>query len=176
MNQEFWLDGFNFFHCWEPTREWLRPGSGRDIARVLEQSLRLLGRSLGPRRARTLVFLDGGLFRCEESLGGLRVRYCGPGKKADDRMLADLGYLGDGARRVIAVSNDRELKGGLKAFGAVCLGVGEFLDLIRKGGDNGKAAGKRRLDPAEVLREKCRTLSAPEVSAWVDFFGGDVEA
>ena len=175
MNQEFWLDGFNLFHCWESTREWLRRGSGLDIVRAVRKSLRLLDLRLGSRRSRTLVFLDGGLSRCEARFGGLRVRYSGPGNKADDRMLEDLGVLGGEARRVIAVSNDRELKGEIRTFGAACLGVGEFLALIQKGG-SGTSAGGKRQESEETLREKCRTLSASEVRAWVDFFGGDAEA
>ncbi|MDR1518658.1 MAG: hypothetical protein LBU23_00735 [Planctomycetota bacterium] len=188
MNQEFWLDGFNLFHHWEATRGLLRPDSGLDIVCAIERSLRILGRQLSRGRKQTLVFLDGGLSRNETHIGVLRVRFAGPGQKADDRMLADLGNLGDLASRVIAVSNDRELKSGLMACGASCLGVGEYLGLLR-GGDGrsgkdgrgggarrGRIAGKGEPGEAEILRQKCRRLSEPEVDAWVDFFGGDAEA
>ncbi|MDR1535003.1 MAG: NYN domain-containing protein [Planctomycetota bacterium] len=176
VDQEFWLDGFNFFHQWEATRGLLRAGSGLDIVRALERSLRILSRHLGGRGGRTLVFLDGGLSWSETRLADLRVRWCGPGRKADDRMLSDLEGLGDSARRVIAVSNDRELRGGLKGFGAACLGVGEFLELIRGGEAKSGPIGRRDMPAAEVMRMKCRRLSGTEVNAWVDFFGGDLQA
>jgi hypothetical protein len=112
MNQEFWLDGFNLFHHWEATRGLLRADSGFDIVRAIERSIRILGRHLGRKCGQTLLFLDGGLSRNETRMGDLRVRFSGPGQKADDRMLSDLGFLGGLANRVIAVSNDRELKTG----------------------------------------------------------------
>lgn len=177
MNREFWLDGFNFFHHWESTRGLMRPDSGYDIVRAIERSLRILSRHLGAKGRGVVVYLDGGLSRHETRSAGLRVRYCGPGRKADDRLVEDLADLGDNARMITAVSNDRELKGTLKAFGASCLGVGEFLSLLegRKGAAPGKkgrrpAPGPQRED-AEVLRAKTRTLSASEVRAWMDFFG-----
>ncbi|MCL2001757.1 MAG: NYN domain-containing protein [Planctomycetes bacterium] len=190
MDREFWLDGFNFFHHWDRTRGLLRSDSGLDIVRAIERSLRILGRHLGVKCRQTLVFLDGGLTRNETRLGDLRIRYCGPGKKADDRMLADLGELLDDARMVTAVSNDRELKGGLRSYGASCLGAGEFLALIegKKGvsdhrfGKGGGKSGKvppsswERSEEARVMREKCRTLSESEIRAWLDYFGGEVEA
>ena len=176
MNQEFWLDGFNLFHHWDATCGLLRPDSGLDIVRAIERSTRILGRRLGRKCGQTLLFLDGGLSWRETRIGDLRVRHSGPGRKADDRMLSDLGDLGDLAKRVVAVSNDRELKGGLKAYGAACLGVGEFFDLILSGR---KAPGRRdgHTDPdaVETMRIKCRRLSAVEVNAWVDLFGGDAE-
>lgn len=189
MNREYWLDGFNFFHHWDKTKGLLRSDSGLDIVRAIDRSLRILGRHLGSRCRHTLVFLDGGLARSETRLGDLRIRYCGPGKKADDRMLADLGDLREDARMVTAVSNDRELKGGLRSYGATCLGVGEFLALVegkkgatcRRSGKGGPGGGKNtpagggRSDEAEVMREKCRTLSESEIRAWLDFFGGDAE-
>ena len=190
MEREFWLDGFNFFHHWDKTRGLLRSDSGFGIVKAIERSLRILGRHLGSKCRHTLVFLDGGLARNETRLGDLRIRYCGPGGKADDRMLADLGELRDDARMVTAVSNDRELKAGLRSRGAACLGVGEFLALAEgrkrgpgrrfgKGGGNGgkkTPGGGGRSDEAEVMRNKCRVLSESEIHAWLDFFGGDAEA
>lgn len=187
MNKEFWLDGFNFFHHWDVTKGLLRPDSGFDIVKAVERSLRMLGRRLGSRCGMTVVYLDGGLDRREARLGMLRVRYAGPGRKADDRLADDLDDLRDNARLVTAVSNDRELKARLRAGGAACLGVGEYLSLLE--GDKGKggakgggkharanagAKGGASVD-AEIMREKCRILSPSEVNAWLDFFGGDEE-
>lgn len=193
MNREFWLDGFNFFHHWEATRGWLRSDSGLDIVRAIDRSLRSLGRQLAHRCRSTVVYLDGGLSRSEVRIGSLRVRYCGPGRKADDRMADDAAELGGSAGLVTAVSNDRELKARLRILGASCLGVAEFLAAIEgkktpasgkrgaKTAKAGKAAkggtkGISAADNAEIMRQKCRSLSESEVDAWLEFFGGDEEA
>lgn len=183
MNREFWLDGFNFFHHWDSTKGLLRSDSGVDIVRALERSLRILSRHLGAKARHTVVYMDGGLSRHETRTAGLRVRYCGPGRKADDRLVEDLADLGDNARMVTAVSNDRELKASLRAHGAVCLGVGEFLAMLEGKKTPAKTAGGKkagrnplsRSDDAEIMREKCRSLSSSEVRAWLEFFGGDCE-
>ncbi len=180
MDREFWLDGFNFFHHWEGTKALLRPDSGFDIVRGIERASRILGRHLGAKARLVTLYLDGGLSRSEGRLGGMRVRYCGPGKKADDRLADDLHDLGDSARMVTAVSNDRELKARLRGLGAACLGVGEYLAMIegrakgKNGGKNGGKGGKAG-ETADVMREKTRTLSEYEVNAWLEYFGGDAE-
>ena len=181
MNREFWLDGFNFFHHWESTRELLRPDSGYDIVRAIERSIRITGKRLGNKCRYTVIYLDGGLSRHETRLAALRIRYAGPGKKADDRMVEDLALLDGQARLVTAISNDRELKARLRAHGASCLSVGEYLATFegnkggggnRKGGKPG-GRGQGAREDAEVLREKCRSLSETEVEAWLDYFGGE---
>ena len=183
MEDEYWIDGFNFFYKWEKTRELFLSGRGMDIGRSLERALGGLSRELGGRRRATLVFLDGGLDCRETRQAGLRVRYCGPGNKADDRMAGDLASLGADARRVTAVSNDRELRGRMSLHGASCLGVSEYLALLEKksnGGGNhkGNQAGSKGGDSAEVMREKCHTLTPSEVKAWLNVFedGGDDNA
>ncbi len=187
MNREFWIDGFNFFHHWDGTKALLRPDSGYDIVRALARATQILGRRLGRKAGYSVLYLDGGLDRREGRMGGMRVRYCGPGGKADDRLADDLYDLGDDAKMITAVSNDRELKGRMRSLGASCLGVGEFLALIEgreKSAQNAKNGKKGRRAPAsppagelaDVLRQKTRTLSEYEVNAWLEYFGGDVEA
>jgi len=181
MERESWIDGFNFFHHWESTRAYLRPDSGYDIVRAIDRALRILGRHLGGRGRNTVVYLDGGLSRHETRIAGMRVRYAGPGRKADDRMVDDLAGLADYARLVTGVSNDRELRGRLVNHGAACLGVGEYLGMVEgkaKRPEKGKGKGRRdeskvRGVDAEVMREKCRHLSKMEVEAWLEFFGGE---
>lgn len=183
MDREFWIDGFNFFHHWESTRSLLRSDSGMDIVRAIERSLRILSRHMGRKGRYSVVYLDGGLSRRETRVAGLRVRYCGPGKKADDRLVQDLADLGPSARLVTAVSNDRELKANMRAHGAACLGVGEFLSVVegKKKPPDGKAKKKGNprapiaSDAAEIMRQKTKTLSPSEVKAWLDFFGEDPE-
>lgn len=186
MNDEFWIDGFNFFYQWEKSRELFLSGGEMGIARSLERAVRILSRELGGRRRAALVFLDGGLDRREARQAGMRVRYCGPGNKADDRMAEDLAGLGADAKRVTAVSNDRELRARLRLHGASCLGVAEFLALLEKRNGGGPARGGRKKtgkggnggqggDSAEVMREKCRSLSPSEVKAWLELFGKEGE-
>ncbi len=185
MNREYWIDGFNFFHHWESTRHLLRPDSGMDIVRAINRSLGMLSRHLGAKARDSIVDLDGGLSRHNARVAGLSVRYCGPGKKADDRLVEDLGELGGDARLVTAVSNDRELKASLRACGASCLGVGEFLAVLEgrkkqqivKKGNRVVRSPVSRGDEAAVMREKTKSLSAHEVQAWMEYFGfedGDV--
>lgn len=187
MNREFWVDGFNFFHQWESTRGLLRPDSGVDIVRAIQRSLGIFARHIGSKTRYAIVYLDGGLSRHETRVLGMRVRYCGPGKKADDRLLEDLGDLADDARLVTAVSNDRELKAALRAYGASCLGVGEFLGILEGKKKGSSAASSSKKDArknrssiskgveAEIMREKTRSLSASEVRAWLEFFGAEDE-
>ncbi len=184
MNREFWLDGFNFFHHWESTKGLLRPDSGYGIVRAIERATRILGRRLGAKGRGVVLYLDGGLARSEGRLAGMRVRYCGPGGKADDRIADDLHDLADDARMVTGVSNDRELRGRMRNLGAACLGIGEFLSTIEgkkaaggAGGRGKRGAGApaRGGEDAEVMRRKCGTLSESEVAAWLEFFGGDAE-
>jgi Protein of unknown function (DUF901). len=180
MNNEYWLDGFNFFHHWERTRGAFRDKGVMDIAKTLERSLRVLSRELGGRRGMTMVFLDGGLARLDTRQSGVRVRYSGPGKKADDRMADDLSLLGPDGKKVTAVSNDRELRARLRLHGATCLTVSEFLALFEQKNSYGKQARTRKSGApqntdAETLREKHRTLSPAEVDAWLEFFGGEPE-
>ncbi len=188
MNRETWLDGFNFFHHWESTRGLLKPDSGYDIVRAIDRSVRIFARHLGQKTRYTTVYLDGGLERHETRNAGLRIRYAGPGRKADDRMADDLASLGPDAKMVTAVSNDRELKSRLRTLDATCLSVGEYLAILEgnKPGKPGKhSKGKHGKQPPgtstprqvmdEVMREKTRTLSESEVRAWLEFFGGDAE-
>ncbi len=164
----------------------MRPVSGLDVVRAMERSIRTLGRQLGGKCGQTVVYMDGGLSRHHANVGPLRIRYAGPGKKADDRMASDLEELGAGARLVTGVTNDRELKGRLRLLGANCLGIGEFLSLLegkRKKGapkpgarlKGGKTAPSSNAVDAEERREKPRALSPSEINAWLEFFGGDME-
>ncbi|MCC8165028.1 MAG: NYN domain-containing protein [Planctomycetes bacterium] len=181
MDREYWIDGFNFFHHWESTKGLLRNDSGLDIVRAIERSVKIIAKHLGRKGRWSVVYLDGGLSRHETRQVGLRLRYAGPGRKADDRLTYDLADLGGDAKLVTVVTNDRELKANCRAHGAACLGVGEFLSILegkKQPQPTGKKkdAGKPRADDASILREKTRTLSAAEVKAWLDYFGGDVEA
>lgn len=179
MERQYWIDGFNFFHHWERTRELFAKGADLALARAIDVSLRTLARELAGRARHTIVFMDGGWRWEEKRLGHLRIRYAGPGGKADDRMAEELRDLDDAARRVTAVTNDRELGSRLSYLGGNCLGVGEYLALFEKKRQprNGKGKERRpRGEEAEVMRQKCQTLSPADVLGWLEFFGcGDGE-
>ncbi|MDR1612780.1 MAG: NYN domain-containing protein [Planctomycetota bacterium] len=174
MERQYWIDGFNFFHHWERTRELFARGADLNIARAIDLSLRAFARKLAGRARQTIVFMDGG-WRCEEKrLGNLRIRYAGPGEKADDRMAKGLWEIDDGARYVTAVTNDRELGSRLTLLGANRLGVGEYLTLFdRKERPRPGKSRKPRGEEAEAMRRKCQTLSPADVQAWLEFFGCD---
>ena len=183
---EYWLDGFNLFYRWEATRAAF--SSHHDIAATQEKAIRLLSRALAEQRRHTVVFLDGGLRREELVVAGLQVRYCGPGNKADDYMTNSLAGINPRERRaVIAVSNDRELRNQLQQLGATCLGADEFLAVLEKrkpetskaknrhaGKKNQRQANKHKPNTGnELIREKFQILSATEIQAWLDYFGGE---
>lgn len=178
MNQETWIDGFNFFYHWEHTRGLLAPGGALDIVSAIDRSVRILGRHLGQRTRSVVLFLDGGLERTQTQNAGMRVRYCGPGRKADDRMADDLAELGSAARMVTAVSDDRELRARLRTLGASCLGTGEYLALLQPPKTSPRGKGRPKGPTPEtddVLRMKTRALSSQEVDAWLEYFGGDTD-
>ena len=164
MTGETWIDGFNLFRHWEATRGLFVDG---DVARALDKALRIFARRLEGRARRTVVYLDGGVRRGRMEEYGLRIVLAGPGGKADDRMAEDLAERDDRARRVTAVSSDRELAATLRGLGATVLRVDEFLS----GVERRNRSGKRR--ESREMSEKFRVLSPAEVKAWVELFSGE---
>jgi len=173
MIEETWIDGFNLFRHWEATRGLFADG---DVGRAIDKSLRALARRLEGRAKRTVVYIDGGTHRGRAEAYGLRVVLAGPGGKADDRMADDLAAMDDRARRVTAVSSDRELAATLRGFGATVLRVDEFLSGMERGRRaSGKKSGGKNADGRREAPEKFRVLSPAEVAAWVELLGGDAE-
>lgn len=171
MRNEYWLDGFNIFHKWQKTKGLFADKHYNvDLPRVVEQSIRILSRDLAQHRAKSLIFIDGGVIRTERHQAGIRVRYAGPGKKADDRMVEDLGLLGSDAGKVTAVSDDRELRSRLSYLGASSLGVMEFLSLLAGPKGGGKGGKTPEDDLPEVMRIKCRPVPPSEVKVWLEIF------
>ncbi len=162
MDGVFWIDGFNLFHRWKPTRPLFARGA--DPAVGQEQALKRLGHTLGKRRRRTTVFMDGGVQREQASRYGLRISWAGPGGKADDLMVEGLQGRPGRTREVIVVSNDRALTARLRALGARRLGVDGFIRECL-------AAGPRQgRDASVAAHQKTRTLSRHEVDAWLEIF------
>ena len=161
--EEYWIDGFNLFHRWETTREAFQT-PGADMGAVQTRSLRALGKLLGRRAGRIVVFLDGGPHALSTRVGDLRVRWPGPGRSADRMLEEALQGRGAAAATVCAVTDDRELAAGLSYLGATRWTVSEFL------------AWAERARPAERSPEferKCRRLSPAEIEGWLDYFGGE---
>lgn len=164
MAEELWIDGFNLFHQWSRTREAFRPGG--DIASAQEHALRTLARALDRAAPRTVVFMDGGPERTAFTVGRMRVRYPGPGAKADDLMVERLQAKRAG--QVRAVTDDRLLRDTLRARGAKTVGVEAFIrDRLATPGTS------RGADERPEEREKHRELTPDEVEAWVREFEGE---
>ncbi len=162
MREEIWIDGFNLFYAWPETAPLLR-GAG-EIGSALAMCLRRLAAFLGSYRRRALVFLDGGLTSGFANIGGVGVRYAGPGRKADDLMRAHLGGDERRGRRITAVSNDRLLASSLKMFGVEIMTAEDFFALFgKKNRARSKAVADVRLLPSEV-------------EAWVQIFSIPSEA
>ncbi len=162
MRERIWIDGFNVFHHWKRTRRIIR-GAG-DIGARRRRALHRVAEALGPWRARATVFLDGGPRREGSAAWGLRVETAGPGATADDLMVEALRASPKRARRVTAVSNDRDLGLRLREEGAEVIAVEAFFDtLARRTPSRGREA---ETDP-----ERQDSLAEDEVSMWMEIFG-----
>jgi len=162
MTGELWIDGFNLFHQWGPTRELFR--ARENIALASDRGLSLLAQALGRRRARITVFMDGGLQREAGTRYGMRVRWGGPGVKADDLMAEALRGRRQRVRDIVAVSQDRSLLATCRGLGAATLSADDFL---------GRFLQKPRArNAARAIEQsmKNRHLSRHEVDAWLEVF------
>lgn len=163
---EIWIDGFNLLYRWRETAALFQPGS--DIVTAQELGLRLLSRRLGVRRGRCLVFMDGGVRRESLSADGLRVRYPGPGAKADDLLEEALrAREGRHHRDLTVVSSDRVLAADLRRQGARIMTAEEFITGVLQAAQ----PVDRRDRPVD--RERTRPLSEGEVDYWLREFGED---
>ncbi|MBN2712499.1 MAG: NYN domain-containing protein [Planctomycetes bacterium] len=166
MANETWIDGFNLFHRWDETREGFSAfrNPATDMAGLQENALRLLSSALA-KRAGVIVFMDGGLSQGSQIIHGLRVRFPGPGKKADDAMVESLDAKQGRARSVTAVTSDRGLAATLRSYGAKIITVEDFIarSLQRK-------PGKKQ--PPQY---KTANLSKHEVDDWLEYFGESAE-
>lgn len=161
---EIWVDGFNLFHRWKETMPLFQHGG--DIIQAQQLALRMLARRLGSRRGRCLVFMDGGPRRESGTIDGVRVRYPGPGLKADDLMDEALRGRepGTGAR-ITAVTSDRVLAADLRRKGARILTAEEFIVQVLMAAGAAPDPRNRPDDPART-----RPLSEAESDYWLQIF------
>ncbi len=163
MEEEIWIDGFNLFYRWKRTQNMFRQGA--DIATAPEQALKLLAHALGKRRARVSVFMDGGWSREGADRYGLRVRYAGPGGKADAILVEAAQGLGARAQRVAVVTDDLELGGSLRLLGVIVTKLRDFIPRLTGSGPSASDS------PEEAHKQ--RQPSRHEVDAWLEVFKGN---
>lgn len=161
---EIWVDGFNLFHRWKETMSLFQRGG--DIVHAQQLALRMLARRLGSRRGRCLVFMDGGVRRETGTIDGVRVRYPGPGLKADDLMDEALRGRGEQrGERITAVTSDRVLAADLRRKGARILTAEEFIAQVLMASGGASDPRNRPDDPART-----RPLSPDESDYWLHVF------
>ena len=153
---EIWIDGFNLFHQWEETRALFQSAGAVNL--MQREAIRALAVALGTRRRHCTLFMDGGLNRQSFSLEGLRVRYPGPGAKADD-LMEECANIHSTERR-LAVTNDNFLAATLRRRHCRVIGAAEFIR---------SCLTHPRKQPA-TPSYKTRILSSTEVEEWLDVF------
>ncbi len=158
--QETWIDGFNLFHKWSRTRRLFRRGG--DIARAQTRALSMLADALGKHVRFYTVFMDGGLRYEAVTVKGLKVRYPGPGKKADELLVETMNTRKRG--RVGVVTGDRSLAANLRAHGAKIIDAEAFIR-------NTLVSAPARTEDDQAYRDK--QLSPDEVNLWLREFEED---
>lgn len=165
---DIWIDGFNLFHQWRETATLFQPGG--DVVQAQQLALRLLARKLHNRRGRCVVFMDGGVQREAGTIDGVRVRYPGPGQKADDLMDEALrGRQGARNNQLTVVTSDRTLAADLRRQGARILSAVEFISGVLNASSPGDPRN-RPVDPQRV-----QPLPESEVDYWLDVFSSPPE-
>lgn len=162
---DIWIDGFNLFHRWTRTREGFRPQG--DIVQAQDDAIRALAMALGRTRGRCTLFMDGGLRYEARTLAGLRIRFPGPGRKADDLILEAFAGRGGGGK-VHVVTSDNQLAAAVRGRGGAVIKADDFIAtyLVPRGGsgEDDPGAGK----PPEPDEQ--------EVAYWLRHFDAEDEA
>lgn len=159
---DIWIDGFNLFHRWARTRDGFRPQG--DIVRAQDEALRALASALGRARGRCTLFMDGGLRYEARTLGGVRIRYPGPGRKADDLILEAFAGRGGGGK-VHVVTSDNALAAAVRGRGGGVIKADDFIAtyLVSAGGSGDDAPGVEKPPPPD----------AQEVAYWLRHFDAE---
>lgn len=168
MSLEVWIDGLNLFHRWEATAPSFHERGMPDerFAVAVDSALAQLAAALGTKRRGVTVFLDGGVRTESVTRHGIRVRFAGPGLKADDLMQEALDARGNKARLVQVVTDDRALAAALRARGAKLQRVEKFAQDKLKPKRGGSSTG---------ATYKQRTVPAHEIEAWLDIFSEETD-
>ena len=158
------IDGFNLLHA---ARSHL--SGPDDLGRA--QLSKLLGSWSAAAREKVTIVWDGAA-----PPGDLAVQLSDPnvvaihagGETADDR-IARLLAADSAARRIVVVSDDREVHRSARRFGASPSGCKAFLDRVT--GDLRRAVRSRTRD--QDLPEKRRGLEGKASEDWLRLFGFD---
>lgn len=157
---EIWIDGFNLFYKWHRTRDDFKPGC--DIKFAQEASLRRLSDALQNNRKRTIVFMDGGIERHSLTFAGMRVKFPGNGKKADE-LMEEQARGKQNNSRVLAVTSDRFLAATLRRYRLKILDSTKFIERFLRDIPSGN----------KYNDNKPEILSKEEVEEWLDIFSED---
>lgn len=157
------VDGFNLFYRWEVTRGFFRQSG--NLETTLPRALSLFKDHLGRSSREVLVLLDGGVTPGNASLGGMKVEFAGPGRKADDLILSRV-RRDSRPRNLLVVTSDRELGGNCRALGCRIESVEDLLKRL-----SGPAS--RRQDRSNSEEEKPAPPTGAELERWLTIFRED---
>ena len=158
-HNQYWIDGFNLFHAWESTKYLFRSREWDDPCTNINRALQLLSDLIGRDSVNVTVFMDGGIRRGVSIEANLKVRYSGPGGKADSTM-KDAANSVESSEDITAITNDRELAASLRVCGLRVVDVGAFIEsYINPGSDGSDESYKHR------------RLSQSEIVEWEEYFG-----
>ena len=157
---EIWIDGFNLFYKWKKTNLFFRPGC--DIKTTQQKSLELLAKALNNNCKRTIVFMDGGIERTSITYNGMRIKFPGSGKKADE-LLEEQARGKQNNKKIIAVTSDRYLAATLRRYRLKIIDSAKF---IRNFLNNTSEKNNYTDHKPEVLTKE-------EVEEWLDIFSQD---
>jgi len=169
MNQrqkETVVDGYNLIH------HLFRPAKGEPMEPLRRRLETMLA---GWRRAKgeevTVVYDGDGRHRDEEVPGPVRTVFTARGKSADRWIIDYAKSLNTTAKILTIVSSDNEVRRYSAAFGARCLGSGEFAVMLRPSGGNSRESERgpnRRKFSEQPLPDR-------EVEGWMRLFGKNEE-
>ena len=140
---------------------------------------RLLAR--GPwRRQRVVVVCDGEpgpLRRVDSPEADVELIYSGPNHSADDRIIAMID-ADSAPRRLVVVSDDREIQRAARRRRAKVCSTGQFiyqLVAVARAGTKGSAGGAGGAGAAADAKGHAAQLDIADVNTWLERFGLDGE-
>lgn len=154
----FWIDAFNLFHRWNKTSA-LFATVHTDPQRIHNIAFQTLSNAIGKARSRTTLFMDGGVNYHSCTVSGLKIRYPGPGKKADN-LLEEAARARQNNRNTAVITSDNFLAATMRRNGTKIISCDEFIR-------------KYLINPAEKTQSppKPPTPNADEVQEWLEYFG-----
>jgi predicted RNA-binding protein with PIN domain len=158
----FFVDGHNLAYAIVPVRRRMTrgdvDGARRDVCALLAG------------RVEATVFFDGTPRTAAPYPAGVQVVYAGPGRTADDVIVAAVNDAADSGE-VTVVTSDRDLRSRCIMAGGAAVGCKKFLEeslgLKPRPAKKRSAAG----DDAAAPDKPSGPLSDREIDRWMDYFG-----